>query len=244
MPGPRSAGDLNAGQCLEHRGQSCAPPRPRALVACATSARHSGSGGGAGGRIPKSGDHHPDLGLHTLLPSQAKTGALKCWGRLRARRALARLATVAELGLGAPRWGSRWLGFGTPPTPEYAWQRPPWDDEVYELWQRRLVVPDAEIDAHLHEIYPERRLDEPRYWRDEGFNRLPQPVVGASWFEARANCAWLLAQMREACHFPTEVEQSPSAALAAVATTAAAEGEAVERPKEWLAAEEPNGHRH
>jgi len=79
-----------------------------------------------------------------------------------------------------------------------------WEDEVYERWQRRLVMSPAEFDAHLHALYPEQRFTEPRCWRDERFNRPAQPVVALCWFEARAYCAWLSAQTDEAYHLPTE----------------------------------------
>jgi hypothetical protein len=29
-----------------------------------------------------------------------------------------------------------------------------WDDEIYERWQRRLAMTEAEFEAHLHELYP------------------------------------------------------------------------------------------
>ena len=37
----------------------------------------------------------------------------------------------------------------------------------------------------------QRDWTEPRYWDDRQFNRDTQPVVGVSWYEAEAYCAWL-----------------------------------------------------
>ncbi len=65
---------------------------------------------------------------------------------------------------------------------------------MYERGQRRVAMTDEELTAHLHELYPEQRFTEPRYWRDERFNNPLQPVVGVCWYEARAYCTWLAAQ--------------------------------------------------
>lgn len=37
---------------------------------------------------------------------------------------------------------------------------------------------------------------EPRYWDSDKFNHVTQPVVGISWYEAEAYCAWLTEQWR------------------------------------------------
>ena len=86
-----------------------------------------------------------------------------------------------------------------------------WDDEQYERGQRRLRMTEAELDAHLRELYPEQRYTEPRHWRDERFNNPSQPVVGVCWYEARAYCAWLSAQLGAALRLPTEAEWEAAA---------------------------------
>lgn len=57
--------------------------------------------------------------------------------------------------------------------------------------------------------YPRR---EPFFWRNSRFNRPTQPVVGINWWEARAYCSWLSAELAKAegvdviVRLPTEWE--------------------------------------
>jgi formylglycine-generating enzyme required for sulfatase activity len=47
--------------------------------------------------------------------------------------------------------------------------------------------------------YKERyQWQQPRWWDDVRFNRAGQPVVGISWVEAEAYCAWLTVQWHKA----------------------------------------------
>ncbi len=90
-----------------------------------------------------------------------------------------------------------------------------WDETTYERGQRRLAMSEAELDAHLRELYPGGRLTEPAFWRDRRLNHPSQPVVGVCWFEARAYLRWLAAQSGLPFRLPSEVEWESAARGAA-----------------------------
>ncbi|MCE7937905.1 MAG: NACHT domain-containing protein, partial [Chloroflexi bacterium CFX6] len=83
--------------------------------------------------------------------------------------------------------------------------------EVYELWQRRLRMTEAELDAHVDSLFPDKRFAEPRGWSDLRFNNPAQPVVGVCWYEARAYGAWLAANTGMPFRLPSEVEWEAAA---------------------------------
>jgi formylglycine-generating enzyme required for sulfatase activity len=83
--------------------------------------------------------------------------------------------------------------------------------EAVERWRGWVAQDDAEFEAALAAHWQARRETEPRYWRDERYNRPSQPVVGLCWYEARAYCAWLSAQTGRRLRLPTEVEWEAAA---------------------------------
>lgn len=85
------------------------------------------------------------------------------------------------------------------------------DDVAYVRWQRRLAMTADELEAHLWELYPNRRYTEPRYWSDVRFGRPTQPVVGITVYDAQAYCTWLAAQTDTPYRLPTEVEWEAAA---------------------------------
>lgn len=85
------------------------------------------------------------------------------------------------------------------------------DDAAYSRWQLRLDMTDAEFEEHLLLSFPGGRLTRPRLWSDSRFNAPLQPVVGVSWFEALAYCAWLSAQSGLCFRLPTEIEWEAAA---------------------------------
>jgi formylglycine-generating enzyme required for sulfatase activity len=78
------------------------------------------------------------------------------------------------------------------------------------LWLKHTEP--AERERQLSEWFPEGEIyDRPAYWDDSRFNGPNQPVVGLSWFEARAYCAWLSAQSGDRYTLPAEAEWEAAA---------------------------------
>ncbi|MBK6767459.1 MAG: SUMF1/EgtB/PvdO family nonheme iron enzyme [Ardenticatenales bacterium] len=83
--------------------------------------------------------------------------------------------------------------------------------DVLERWRAWLTLDEEAFELALDDRWPAKRETEPRFWGDERFNRPTQPVVGLCWYEARAYCAWLSAQMGRDLRLPTEVEWEAAA---------------------------------
>jgi formylglycine-generating enzyme required for sulfatase activity len=56
------------------------------------------------------------------------------------------------------------------------------------------------------QVQQQQKWTEPRLWQDDKWNAAQQPVVGVSWYEAMAFCAWAAAQTGEGYRLPTEAE--------------------------------------
>lgn len=84
-------------------------------------------------------------------------------------------------------------------------------ERQYRAWRRRLSMTEDEIDAHFRQLFPGGRVMEPAHWRDADYNRPTQPVVGISWFEAKAYAAWMAAQTGGPVRLPLEAEWEAAA---------------------------------
>ena len=76
----------------------------------------------------------------------------------------------------------------------------------YERWQVLLTLDENEFLEHVSARSPDRPIRLPFRWNDVGFRTHLQPVIGVSWHEIIAYCAWLSAQTDQSFRPPTEIE--------------------------------------
>jgi len=79
--------------------------------------------------------------------------------------------------------------------------------EQIDYWIWIKEVDAAELEEEMEKAMPAgKTYRQPEYWEDSCFNHPSRPVVGITWFEARAYCAWLSAQTGAHYRLPTEAE--------------------------------------
>ncbi|WP_110519338.1 SUMF1/EgtB/PvdO family nonheme iron enzyme [Herpetosiphon llansteffanensis] len=64
---------------------------------------------------------------------------------------------------------------------------------------------------HAHARFPDKTKCAPLWWNDSRYNTPTQPVVGITWYEAVAYCAWISEQVGYVIRLPTSLEYERAA---------------------------------
>jgi formylglycine-generating enzyme required for sulfatase activity len=83
-------------------------------------------------------------------------------------------------------------------------------DEV-DSYEALAKMSEEELKEYLGKNLSQKSRSQPAYWRDRERNNPSQPVVGVTWFEACAYCAWLSEVSGKEYRLPTEVEWEAAA---------------------------------
>ena len=70
---------------------------------------------------------------------------------------------------------------------------------------------ENELKEQLGQQLSQKSRSQPHYWDDQQYNNPSQPVVGITWFEANAYCAWLSALTGKPYRLPSEAEWEAAA---------------------------------
>jgi len=70
---------------------------------------------------------------------------------------------------------------------------------------------EEELKEQLGKELSQKSRSQPAFWNDRERNNPSQPVVGITWFEARAYCTWLSEVTGKLYYLPTEVEWEAAA---------------------------------
>ena len=109
-------------------------------------------------------------------------------------------------------WLDLWRGLNANPDwKEQLAQRGTFSPSQIETYEYIASLSEAEFTNQLQEQLQGKSRTEPHYWRDNDYNNPSQPVVGITWFEARAYCEWLSQVTERLYRLPTEAEWEAAA---------------------------------
>jgi len=84
----------------------------------------------------------------------------------------------------------RWLQ-STPDWKERFEQSGSFSPEDIKQWEWIAGLSEEELKSELGKQLSNKSRERPQWWNDSQYNNPSQPVVGITWFEANAYCAWL-----------------------------------------------------
>jgi formylglycine-generating enzyme required for sulfatase activity len=86
-----------------------------------------------------------------------------------------------------------------------------WSPQQIEGWEDLLEKSEEELKELIAKEYSQKSRSQPEYWKDRERNNPSQPVVGITWFEAKAYCVWLSEVTGKEYRLPSEVEWEAAA---------------------------------
>ncbi|MFH0995522.1 MAG: SUMF1/EgtB/PvdO family nonheme iron enzyme [Pseudomonadota bacterium] len=83
--------------------------------------------------------------------------------------------------------------------------------EQVDSYEYIAGLSETELKEQLSRQLSKKSRLQPAYWNDQQFNNPSQPVVGITWFEARAYCVWLSQVIKREFRLPSEAEWEAAA---------------------------------
>ncbi|MBI5305490.1 MAG: SUMF1/EgtB/PvdO family nonheme iron enzyme [Chloroflexi bacterium] len=83
--------------------------------------------------------------------------------------------------------------------------------EQLKTYEQVAGLSEEELKTELGKSLSNKSREQPQWWNDAQYNNPAQPVVGITWFEANAYCAWLSEMTAREYRLPSEVEWEAAA---------------------------------